>query len=109
MTLDEFKQRWPRIVVVCEEQYLLEALEFATVRGLLDQLAGQFDHLNRMFQPGSEARLYHDLAPHSFYWEVTRDSRVLMNGGLIYHPSGEQGETTFSVRFDRDEKWQLHA
>lgn len=63
----------------------------------------------------SEVTLYADFAPYSFYWvwKEKESGRMIMNGGLIYHGShdngGDGGAPTFSVNLTPQKGWSIHT
>jgi hypothetical protein len=63
----------------------------------------------------SEVALFTDFAPYSFYWvwKEKESGRMIMNGGLIYHGShdngGDGGAPTFSVNLTPHKGWSIHT
>lgn len=121
MTETEFREKFPRLNAQVPAGYLEQVFEFAEKRGLTPNLVAQLEQLSRLGSFGgevpTEVRLWKDHAPFSFEFAIyswsdldrTKEPKFYMNGGLIYHGKGEQGETTLSVRFDTNECWQLHT
>ena len=62
-----------------------------------------------------EAKLFHDFAPLSFYFEIQRQNGICtLNGGLIFHGRHDAGGTgggppTYSVNVTPVDGWTLHT
>ena len=86
------------MLVIDNEEYLTEVIEFAEKMGLLGQLQGKLDYLNAYGHVGEDppppekdhrfkVTLYADMTPNCFYivWQDPKRDGWVMNGGLIYH------------------------
>lgn len=111
----DIQKKFPRLNLKLPDGYLDSVLTFAQLRGLHGQFVEQLRRLNEMWvnaDRDTEVLVWKDFAPYSFEFAIhdtTGDRRPIMNGGLIYHGRGEQGQETLSVRFDTDEEWQIHT
>jgi hypothetical protein len=102
---------------------LEKAREFAKKTGQEEQFEGILNRLvareenDNVGNQGkkSEVELYPDFAPYSFFWvwREVESKRVIMNGGLIYHGSHDNGgdgsSPTFSVSLTPQFGWSIHT
>jgi hypothetical protein len=74
-----------------------------------------FTRLETYSDKGYTVALYSDFAPHSLYFEITMNDKLILNGGFIFHSAhdgyGSGGAPTFSVNIDPDNKpgWSIHT
>jgi len=92
-----------------------EIKSFATTNGLTDSFSKTFVRLESYSHEGNEVKLYTDFAPMSLYFEIFREGRFILNGGMIFHGKhdgfGSGSAPTFSVSIDpeRSPHWEIHT
>jgi len=92
-----------------------EIKAFATTHSLTESYENTYSRLERHSQNGYEVKLYSDFAPLSLYFEIFREGKFEMNGGMIFHGKhdgyGNGGAPTFSVSIEpeRCPHWEIHT
>lgn len=100
------------MLIVRDEEHLKKVKEFATKRGLLQQLEGHLANLDNWFGARLKTTLSPDFAPYSFYFIIEDAKGIVMNGGLIYFGPGDTGvgDPQYSVRLgETTEGWSVHT
>lgn len=93
------------MIIKCEERYQ-EALAHAeatgdkTLQDCLDRLKRYETNMN------AEAHLMRDLSKLSLYFELYKDGRQVMNGGIVYHGDPDESH---SFTMDPTKGWQMHT
>ena len=93
----------------------VEIKAYATAHGLTESFSKTFTRFETFSKSGCEVNLYSDFAPLSLYFEITRDEKLVLNGGFIFHGPhdgfGNGGAPTFSVCIDPDKTtgWSIHT
>lgn len=92
----------------------LEAIKrFASDNGLLENLNSKLEALKSKEKDGCVVNLHQVFAPHSLYFEVIKDNKLISNGGLIYHgihdAGGNGSAPTFSVNLTPVKGWAIHT
>jgi hypothetical protein len=81
--------------------------------GLADNLKECLCKLERHGRGGCTVTLYPDFALLSLYFEVKKQGRLVLNGGMIYHGSHDSGgngsSPTFSVSLTTTTGWAIHT
>lgn len=97
---------------IVDEKHLATVREFADARGLRTQFDDKLTWLGGLARDGAELIVYADHTPHSLYFELVKDGKCRLNGGVIYYARGDVGSDgpQFSTRFgDLDEGWEIHT
>ena len=85
----------------------------AVSSALADNLKECLCRLERHTRDGCTVTLYPDFAPLSLYFEVKKQGRLILNGGMIYHGSHDRGGNgsapTFSVSLTPTTGWAIHT
>ena len=85
----------------------------ADLSGLTDNLKDCLCRLERHDRDSCTVTLYPDFATLSLYFEVTKQGRVVLNGGMIFHGShdreGNGSAPTFSVSLTPTTGWTIHT
>jgi hypothetical protein len=55
--------------------------------------------------------MFTDFAPLSFYFEIDKDGKLWMAGGLIFHgyDGGSGGAPSFAVTVQPERGWSIHT
>lgn len=92
-----------------------EIQAFASKNGLTESYTKTFARLQRYSEEGDEVKIFSDFAPLSLYFEIFREGRFILNGGMIFHSKhdsyGSGGFPTFSVCIEpeRSPHWEIHT
>ena len=85
----------------------------ADLSDLRDNLKECLFRLERHNRDDCTVTLYPDFAPLSLYFEVTKQGRLILNGGMIFHGSHDSGGNgsapTFSVNMTPTSGWAIHT
>ena len=95
------------------EGKLEEVIEFSKSIDMYDSLMDCLNNLANYTNNEKEVVLFNDFAPHSFYFQVKKENKVIMDGGVIFHGShdngGDGGAPTFSVNLTPSTGWRIHT
>jgi hypothetical protein len=92
-----------------------EIRTFATAHDLLESFNNTFSRLETYSAKGYTVTLYSDFAPLSMEFSITKNDKLILYGGFIFHGPhdgyGNGGAPTFSVCIDPDDKpgWRIHT
>lgn len=86
---------------------------FAQRTGRVADLQKNLDRLGSWGDRGFTVVLYKDFALHSFGFQLEKDRKVSLVGGLIFHGNhdggGDGGAPTYSVNLTPVDGWSIHT
>lgn len=94
---------------------LAEIKVYATEHNLEDSFNKTFARFETFAKSSCEVNLYSDFAPLSLYFEITKEDKLVLNGGFIFHGPhdgyGNGGAPTFSVSIESEKQpgWSIHT
>ena len=102
------------IIMIDKTNGLLEKIKkHAADSNLSENLESNLSRLKIHEKNGCTVTLYRDFAPLSLYFEVSKQGRMVLNGGLIYHGEHDKGGNgsapTFSVNLTPTTGWAVHT
>ena len=94
---------------------LAEIKAYATEHNITESFNKTLTRFETFSQCGCEVNIYSDFAPLSLYFEITRDEKLVLNGGFIFRGHhdgfGSGSAPAFSVCIDpeRSPHWEIHT
>jgi len=94
---------------------LAEIKAYATEHHLEESFNKTFARFETFAKSSCEVNLYSDFAPLSLYFEITKEDKLVLNGGFIFHGPhdgyGNGGAPTFSVSIESEKQpgWSIHT
>lgn len=92
-----------------------EIKAFANENNLLENFNNTFSRLENYSAKGYTVTLYSDFAPLSMEFSITKNDKLILNGGFIFHGAhdgfGNGGAPTFSVSLSTEKEtgWSIHT
>ena len=103
------------MLIIKDQAHYDKVMDFAESAGLVKELVAQLEWLTKYSYCGLRTRvdLYSDFAPNSFYWTMEAEKKDgtwgrVMNGGLIWHASGQYPDLTVSLESNPG-NWSIHT
>ena len=97
----------------CTDGKLQEIIEYSRHINMEDSLNKCIKGLIEYIDIDTDVLLFPDFAPYSLYFQVKRNDKITLDGGVIFHGKHDKGgdgqSPTFSVNLEPTDGWKIHT